>query len=123
MLVCVKSVGKFRQPKTGSTMGKTQNNARLRNWPLSGKTPAEVAALILELPESIQAWVGRIIWWDRFSFGTNTPEFRQWIDTVSTNNPDPRELAEGLVKLGYRPHDAMIRACGGDDQEKRLKSL
>lgn len=104
-------------------MGRTKNNARLSGWALAGKTPAEVAALVMELPESIQAWVGRIIWWDRFSFGTHTPEFRQWVDTVSTNDPAPRELAEGLVKLGYRPHDAMIRACGGDNQEKRLKTL
>jgi hypothetical protein len=104
-------------------MGSIRNNPRLSGWVHYGKTPAEVADLIRELPESIQPWIGRIIWWDRFSFGTNTPEFRQWIETASTDDPDPRDIAAGLIQLGYRESDAMIRACGGDNQEKRLRAL
>jgi hypothetical protein len=67
--------------------------------------------------------VGRIIWWDRFSYGKNTPEFRHWVETASTDDPDPKEIASALVKMGYRERDAMVRACGGDSQEKRLKNL
>ena len=104
-------------------MGKFKNNANLSGWPHKGKSPAEVAALVQELPESIRAWVGRIVWWDRFSFGKHCPEFCQWVDTYSTNDPDPKELADGLIQLGYRPYDALVRACGGDKQEEKLASL
>jgi hypothetical protein len=88
---------------------------------MSDCPPSEVAEKIRTLPEDLQPWVGRLIWWDRYShLYTRTPEFLGWVRTHSTDNPDPDRLTEALIEMGYTPELARLRACGGDGAETRI---
>lgn len=90
-------------------------------WEMADNTPAEVAEKIRTLPEHLQPWVARIVWWDKYShLYTKTNEFMGWVRTHSTDNPDPDLLAQALVDIGYTEYMARARACGGDGAEERM---
>lgn len=90
-------------------------------WAMADNTAAEVAEKIRTLPEDLQPWVARIVWWDKYShLYTKTNELMHWVRTHSTDNPDPDRLQQALMDIGYTEHLARVRACGGDGAEERM---
>lgn len=92
-------------------LNKFKHRKRLLAWEYCFHSPEQVAELIERIPGSIQTWVAKIVWWDRYAGGTGTTHcFRKWVDQYMPENPDPKALADGLILLGYKPEVAYKRA-------------
>ena len=80
--------------------------------------------MVRTLPQPVQTWAGRLVWWDRYAvMEIKAPMFMGWVRDRDTPEPDPLTLAEALIYLGYTEAYARLRACGGDAQTKTVTEL
>ena len=75
----------------------------------------QVVKRIEALPPHLRPWAGRLVWWDRYAERTDPVSgFEQWLQDRSTPEPNPVELAQALVSLGYTQDYAGLRAGAQD---------
>lgn len=95
----------------------------LYQWQLAGLPPQQVADMVRTLPQPVQTWAGRLVWWDRYAvMDIPAPMFMIWVRDRITPEPDAKELANALMFLGYTEHFAKLRACGGDKQTNAMNT-
>lgn len=89
-----------------------KSKGTVMNWSLKGRPMSEVVAEVKKQAEHLQPWVGRLIWWDRFSEvpGSDPEPFKHWIDRRGDPEVDPVELAKALIACGYTEKYACLRA-------------
>lgn len=78
------------------------------------RTPQQWADEIEKVPAKIRNCVAKLVWWDYFGSQLNHdrwPELDKYLkyDPSDINIP-ASEIAEWLIKLGYRPDDAERRS-------------
>ena len=109
---------RYRRSPTGERL------PPLYDWRLLHTAPSVVADMVRTLPQPVQTWAGRLLWWDRYAvLNISAPMFMIWVRDRDTPEPDPLQLAEALEFLGYTKEYARLRACGGDSQRKSVDAL
>ena len=84
------------------------------------RTPEEWEQHVASIADpKIRAQVACLVWWDFFAtrsrdggrkYWDNLDRFvDEWVDGVSA-----RDIAKGLMQIGYHPYDAAARSIGGD---------
>ncbi len=95
-------------------MPRKRSESMLTHWKLRGLPVAEIIKEIEKLDPHIQPWVGRIVWWDRFSEGiggdADPDPWRKWLERRGDVDVPPDELKDALVKVGYTPTYAGLRS-------------
>jgi len=96
----------------------------LYTWSLKHLAPQQVADMVRTLPQPVQTWAGRLLWWDKYAvMGIPAPMFMVWVRDLSAPDPDPKALADALEYLGYTADYAKLRACGGDSQRESVMEI
>lgn len=89
----------------------SRSTSRLYHWEHSETPVSAVVGMIESLPAHIRPWAGRLVWWDRYAEQLDPVDgFELWLSDRTTPEPDPVELAQALVSLGYTPDFAGMRA-------------
>ena len=92
-----------------------RQTSRLYHWDLSDAPVQDVVKKIAALPTHLRPWAGRLVWWDRYAERTEpVAGFEQWLQDRTTPEPNPAELAQALVGLGYTPDYAGMRSGAQD---------
>ena len=82
----------------------------LYSWTMDAAPVETVLTQIKAMPESLQPWVGRLVWWDRYSDKQEpVTGFESWL-TMRNPDPDPHELMRALIQIGYTRRYAEMRA-------------
>jgi hypothetical protein len=88
-----------------------RSTSRLYHWDLAETPVDQVVKRIEALPPHLRPWAGRLVWWDRYAERTEPVQgFEGWLQDRTTPEPNPVELAQALVGLGYTPDYAGLRA-------------
>jgi len=95
-------------------MPRKRSTAVLTHWSLKGQPVTDVIAEIEKLEPHLQPWVGRVVWWDRFSEGiggdADPGPWRKWLERRNDPDVTPEELQKALVQVGYTEAYAGLRS-------------